>query len=152
MIPARLSLVTLGTDDLPSLRRFYTGLGWTEVPGSDDSWAAYVLGGVVLSLFPKVLLDEESGAGTLAGAPGAGAGATRTASFTLALNVDAKVDVDRVFLELVNAGANALVPPHDAEWGGRSAYISDPDGNRWEVAWAEGAVFGERGEIVSFGG
>jgi len=142
-----LSLVTLGVDDIPSLRRFYAGLGWSEVPGSDDNWAAYVLGGVALSLFPRALLEEES-ATAVAGADAR----ARTSSFTLALNLDSREDVDGVFAELVAAGAKSLVEPRDAEWGGRSGYVSDPEGNRWEIAWAPGAVFGERGEIVSFGG
>jgi len=141
MIPARLSLVTIGTEDLPSLRRFYTGLGWSEVPGSDDNWTAYVLGGVVFSLFPNEFLDSESG-------PSMGG----TESFILGLNVDTREEVDQVFAALVAAGANPVTDPRDASWGGRSAYVSDPEGNRWEIAWAPGAVFGPRGEIVSFGG
>jgi len=33
----------------------------------------------------------------------------------------------------------------------RSGYIADPEGNRWEIAWAPGAAFDERGALTSFG-
>ncbi len=140
MIPARLTVVTLGANDLPALRRFYRGLGWPEVAGSDDAWCAFVLGGVVLALYPHAALDDEAGA-TSAGPGG----------FTLALNVDTHDDVDRVFTAAVAAGATALGEPTARAWGGRSAYVADPEGNRWEIAWAPGLVVGERGEVVAFG-
>ncbi|HEY1830054.1 MAG TPA: VOC family protein [Acidimicrobiales bacterium] len=139
MIPQRLSAVTLGARDLPSLRRFYRGLGWQEITGSDDHWTSYLAGGVLLALFPEEELDAE------AGAPDGRGG------FTLALNVDQVDQVDEVYSQALAAGATSLAEPQDRSWGGRSAYIADPEGNRWEVAWAPGVVFGERGDVVSFG-
>jgi uncharacterized protein len=139
MIPQRLSLVTLGARDLPALRRFYLGLGWTEIAGGNDDWCAFLLGGVLLSLFPDQLLRAESTA-----PPGRG-------GFTLALNVDTKEEVDVVFADMVETGATAMAEPQTREWGGRSGYVSDPEGNVWEIAWAPGLVFGERGEVLSFG-
>ena len=49
------------------------------------------------------------------------------------------------------AGAVSVAEPADREWGGRSGYVADPEGNRWEIAWAGGAVFDERGALLSFG-
>ncbi|HXN60117.1 MAG TPA: VOC family protein [Acidimicrobiales bacterium] len=140
MIPARLTVVTLAARDLPALRRFYRGLGWPEVAGSDDAWCAFVLGGVVLALYPQGALDDEAGAA--GGGPG---------GFTLALNVDTPDEVDAVHAAAVVAGAGALGPPTQRAWGGRSGYWADPEGNRWEVAWAPGLVLGARGEVVAFG-
>jgi len=51
VIPARLSVVTLGAADLPSLRRFYLSMGWQERPDSDDGFASFLLGGVLLALY-----------------------------------------------------------------------------------------------------
>ena len=59
-MPARLTVVTLGARDLPRLRHFYTGLGWDEVEGSDDTWAAYLVGGVLLALYPAEELGREA--------------------------------------------------------------------------------------------
>jgi uncharacterized glyoxalase superfamily protein PhnB len=41
--------------------------------------------------------------------------------------------------------------PVDRDWGGRSGYFADPEGNRWEVAWAPGMEFDVRGAVTRFG-
>jgi catechol 2,3-dioxygenase-like lactoylglutathione lyase family enzyme len=142
-IPARLSVVTIGARDLPSLRRFYGRLGWPEAPGGDDNWVGFLLGGVLLALYPRDELAAEA-APDLPRAEGFG-------GVTLACNVDSEKDVDAAFAAAVAAGATPIGEPVARQWGGRSAYIADPEGNRWEIAWASGAVFDERGALVSFG-
>lgn len=142
-MPARLSVVTVGARDLPALRRFYGALGWDEVVGSDDGWAAYLLGGVLFALYPVAALSAESGSDGLSPAGWSGV--------TLACNVAAAGDVDRAFDAAVSAGADPIAAPTAREWGGRSAYIADPEGNRWEIAWAPSARFDDRGSVVGFG-
>ena len=46
------------------------------------------------------------------------------------------------------AGAQVLAEPTDRDWGGRSAYFADPEGNAWEVAWVPGSTFDERGALI----
>jgi catechol 2,3-dioxygenase-like lactoylglutathione lyase family enzyme len=142
-LPSRLSAVTLGARDLPKLRQFYRGLGWPELPGSDDNWTAFLLGGVLLTLYPLDALAAEAAPGRPAPAGWSGV--------TLACNVDSAADVDAAFQAAVEAGATPVAEPVDREWGGRSAYFADPEDNRWEIAWASSAVFDERGALVSFG-
>ncbi|TML41598.1 MAG: glyoxalase [Actinobacteria bacterium] len=142
VIPARLSVVTLGAADLPSLRRFYLSMGWQERPDSDDGFASFLLGGVLLALYPADLLQAEAAPDLAPRPPGTWNGVT------LALNVDSRHEVDRVFSEAVGAGARSVAEPQDRDWGGRSGYISDPEGNRWEVAWAPGLAFDGRGAVV----
>lgn len=144
MIPARLSVVTLGVRDMATMRSYYRGLGWSENPGSDDNFAGFLLGGVLLGLYPLQHLAAEAAPDAL---PPSG-----WAGISLACNVDSREQVDDVFAAMVAAGATSVTPPRDAEWGGRSAYVADPEGNRWEIAWAGMAVFDERGALVSFGG
>ncbi|MCM4080109.1 VOC family protein [Paractinoplanes hotanensis] len=141
-IPARLTVVTLGARDVGALRSFYRSLGWPEAPGSDDTWAGFLLGGVLLALYPLGELTAEAGAG---GPPGSWSGVT------LACNVDTRDEVDAAFAAALAAGAAGVAAPVDREWGGRSGYIADPEGNRWEVAWAGSARFDSRGALVSFG-
>ncbi|GAB3207308.1 VOC family protein [Marinactinospora endophytica] len=141
-IPARLTVVTLGARDLPGLRRFYRALGWTETSSSGDGWAGFLLGGVLLSLYPV----EELAAEAAGGAPAP----TGWAGFTLACNVDAPEQVDAAFEAAVRAGATVVAEPVNRSWGGRSAYIADPEGNRWEIAWAPGARFDGRGALTAF--
>ena len=142
-LPARLTVVTLGARDLASLRRFYAGLGWTQVEGSDDNWAGLLLGGVLLALFPLDELADEAAADVSSGAGFSGV--------TLACNVDSAEQVDEAFAAALDAGATPVAEPMTRDWGGRSGYIADPEGNRWEIAWAPGAVFDEQGALVSFG-
>lgn len=142
-LPSRLSVVTLGARDLPRLRRFYRGLGWEELPSGDDGWTGFLLGGVLLALYPLDELAAEA-------APDAPA-PTGWSGITLACNVDSSQQVDTAFGAAVAAGATVVAEPVDRSWGGRSAYIADPEGNRWEIAWAPSARFDSRGALTAFG-
>ncbi|MFG3557040.1 VOC family protein [Micromonospora sp. NPDC047557] len=143
-IPSRLSVVTLGVRDMGLLRSFYRSLGWPELSASDDGWSAFLLGGVLLALYPLPDLAAEA-------APGIATAAGGWSGVTLACNVDDRAEVDTAFAAAVAMGATVVAEPTDRPWGGRSAYIADPEGNRWEIAWAGTAVFDERGALVSFG-
>ncbi|MFE1400197.1 VOC family protein [Nocardiopsis dassonvillei] len=143
-LPARLSVVTLGARDLPELRRFYRALGWEEVPASGDGWAAFLLGGVLLALYPVEELATEAADG----APGP----VGWSGITLACNVDGPEQVDSAFAAAVRAGATVVAEPVERPWGGRSAYVADPEGNRWEIAWASAARFDGRGALTGFDG
>jgi uncharacterized protein len=142
-LPSRLTVVTLGARDLPKLRGFYLGLGWAELPSSDDNWAGFLLGGVLLALYPLDELAAEAAPDLPAPAGWHG--------ITLACNVDSAEQVDAAFAAAVAAGATVVAEPVDRSWGGRSAYIADPEGHRWEIAWASSAVFDGRGALTAFG-
>lgn len=123
----RLSLVTLGVADLARSRRFYCdGLGWRESSAGNDAVAFIDAGGVVLALYGREALAAD------AGVPAEGDGFR---AITLAHNVPAEADVQRVLDEAVAAGASLVMPAHKAGWGGRIGYFADPDGHLWEVAW-----------------
>lgn len=141
MIPARVSLVTIGAHDLPTLRAFYGSLGWKESPISQEGFAAFETGGGVLALFPF----DDLAADACIPPP------VRRESFrgvTLAINVAAAHEVDEAIATAREAGAQILKEPTDAEWGGRTAYFADPEGNLWEVAWMPGSTFDERGALI----
>ena len=142
MIPPRLSLVTLGALDLPHLRRFYEAMGWVPRAGSNDEFAAFLLGGVILALYPRDLLQAEAAPDLAPPPPGTWSG------ITLALNVEERNEVDRIFDQAVQAGARPVASPEDREWGGRSGYVADPEDNRWEIAWAPGVAFSDSGAVV----
>jgi hypothetical protein len=143
VIPARLSIVTLGARDLDALQSFYRALGWTELPGSDETWRAFLLGGVVLALFPMPLLTAEAAPGSVE--------PTGWSGVTLACVVDTPDEVDRAFAAAVAAGATAVAGATDRPWGGRSAFIADPEGNRWEIVWGPMASLDPRGAMLSWG-
>jgi uncharacterized protein len=142
-IPARLSIVTLGVRDMDVLRSFYRTLGWSELPNGDNSWTGFLLGGVLLALFPLSDLTAEA-------APDAAA-PTGWSGVTLACTVATRDEVDSAFDAAVTAGATPVAAATDRSWGGRSAFIADPEGNRWEITWSPRATYDARGALLSWG-
>ncbi|WP_123040165.1 VOC family protein [Cohnella candidum] len=143
MVPARVSLITIGARDLPSLRAFYQRLGWAETDVSSDSYAVFRTAGVLLSLFPLQELLHDAGLSadeTVQGFKG----------ITLAINVEQPEQVDSLIEAVRTVGGRVTREPSDAFWGGRTAYFFDPENNAWEVAWNPTAVFDERGAMLSF--
>lgn len=143
MVPARVTLVTIGARDMFQLRRFYADLGWSQTEFSSDEYAVFKTAGVLLSLFPLAKLAEDAGVELVEPTVG-------FRGITLAINVERPEQVDAVIASVEAAGARVLRAPSDAFWGGRTAYFCDPEMNLWEVAWNPTAVFDERGAMLSF--
>jgi uncharacterized protein len=143
MIPARVSLITIGARDLPALRAFYQRLGWAESDFSSDSYAVFKTAGVHLSLFPMEELIKDSGLKSVEEVSG-------FKGITLAINVEQPEQVDSLITEVRKVGGRITREPSEAFWGGRTAYFLDPEDNAWEVAWIPSAVFDERGAMISF--
>lgn len=135
----RISLITLGVDNLQRAVRFYRdGLGWPLSSVSGEELAVFRTQGVVLVLFPRGLLAADAQvASTERGFSGV----------ALAHNVAKPQDVDTVLAEAAAAGATILKPAQAASWGGRSGYFADPDGHLWEVAWNPHWSLGPDGTI-----
>ena len=131
-IPQRVTALTLGARSVPALRAFYRGLGWVENEGSSDTFSSFTVGSMRLALYPIELLRREAAAGERTVDPGAWNGVTLT------VNVATRDVVDDAFKAAVAAGAAAVASPIEREWGGYSGYITDPEGHRWEIAWAPG--------------
>ena len=142
-IPARLSIVTLGARDMDVLRSFYRTLGWPELSIGDDSWTGFLLGGVLLGLFPMSDLTAEAAPDSTA--------PTGWSGVTLACTVGTRDEVDSAFDAAVTAGATPVAAATDRSWGGRSAFIADPEGNRWEITWSPRATYDARGALLSWG-
>jgi len=120
----RISLLTLGVRDLARARAFYEALGWTTRAAPDDDVVFFQAGGMVLALWDRARLAEDSGVADSGGWGGA----------TLAHNVRSPADVDAVIEEARAAGAEIVREPAVTFWGGYSAAFTDPDGHPWEVA------------------
>lgn len=129
----RMSFVTLAVADLEATRRFYVdGLGWEpmiHVPG--DVLMIKVADKVILSLWDRDHFEAE--VGPIATGEG-------VAPLTLAHNVASREQVDEVLDTARRVGADPVHDGVDREWGGYTGYFGDPDGYRWEVAWAPGEV------------
>lgn len=139
-VPARVSFVTLACRDVPSMKRFYDQFGWSPSQHNDDTFAAYQCGGAVLGLF---------GAENYAKAHGSLPPAGTFRGVVLAINCRDAAEVDRVY-EAMRAidGVTLHGEPQDLSFGGRGFEWSDPEGNVWEVTWAEGTSFDAREALI----
>jgi uncharacterized protein len=120
----RVSLITLGVRHLARARAFYEALGWTTRAAPEDDVVFFQAGGMVVALWDREELAEDSGVED----PGGWGG------MTLAYNVRSPSDVDAVIEEARSAGADIVREPAETFWGGHSAVFTDPDGHPWEVA------------------
>jgi catechol 2,3-dioxygenase-like lactoylglutathione lyase family enzyme len=122
----RLTVITLGVQDLARSRAFYgEGLGFPVTGSSNESIVFMDAGGVVLALYRRKLLADDANILT----EGSGFGGV-----TLARNVRSSAEVDAALDAAKAAGARILRPAHKTFWGGYSGYFADPDGHPWEVA------------------
>ena len=88
------------------------------------------MGSVRLALYPIELLNAEAAPGEVVIASGSWNGTT------VSVNVATRDEVDVAIAAAVAAGANAVGSPVEREWGGYTGYFADPEGHRWEIAWA----------------
>ena len=129
----RITLITLGVDDLEKSLRFYRdGLGFRTdgIIGQQFEYGAVVFfeleSGLRLALWPRKSLAHDSGLST---------GVKSATEFALAHNVSSKSEVDAAMSQAKNAGAVIVKKAQDTFYGGYAGYFQDPDGHLWEVAW-----------------
>lgn len=126
MTPQRVTLITLGVDDLERSKAFYAALGWTPTKEIDGNVVFYQINGMALGFFGRDALAKEQHR------PVAELG---TGAMTLSQNMETKADVDAAYAEAIAAGGTPLAPPSDMSWGGYSSYFADPDGHVWELGY-----------------
>lgn len=129
----RITLITLGVDDLQRALRFYRdglGLPTAGIVGEQFEHGAVAFfdlqAGLKLALWPRASLAHDAG---LRVTPRA------QTDFSLAHNVGDKAEVDVVMAQALAAGASVVKPAQDTFWGGYAGYFHDPDGHLWEIAW-----------------
>jgi uncharacterized protein len=129
----RVTLITLGVDDLEKSLRFYRdglGLRTEGIVGREFEHGAVAFfdlqAGLKLALWPRRSISRDSGIPP--GKPSA-------TEFTIGHNVSSKAEVDAVMEQARKAGAAIVKPAHDTFWGGYAGYFQDPDRHLWEVAW-----------------
>ncbi|ATE58642.1 VOC family protein [Thauera sinica] len=128
----RITLITLGVDDLERALAFYRdglGLATEGIVGQEFEHGAVAFfdlqAGLKLALWPRSSIAHDTGL-----APG-----VPPAAFTLGHNVASRAEVDAVMTQAEAAGARIVKPAGATFWGGHAGYFQDPDGHIWEVAW-----------------
>jgi len=129
----RITLITLGVDDLEAAVRFYRdglGLKTEGIVGREIEHGAVAFfelqGGLKLGLWPRESIAFDSGVAQ---------GPRSTTEFTIAHNVNSAEEADAVLAQAKAAGARIVKPGHKTAWGGYAGYFEDLDGHLWEVAW-----------------
>ena len=129
----RISVITVGVDDLNRSLRFYRdGLGLTTdgIIGENIEHGAVVFfelqGGLRLALWPRTSISHDSGVPL---------GEHSSTEFTIGHNVASKAEVDAVMQQVAAAGATIVKAAQKTEWGGYAGYFFDPDRHLWEVVW-----------------
>jgi uncharacterized protein len=134
----RVSLITLGVRDLDRARSFYEALGWKTGAMPADDVVFFQAGGMILGLWGRDTLAEDSGVQDSGGWGGV----------ALAYNARSPEEVDAVLAEARAAGA--AIPREGAKtfWGGYSGMFIDPEGHPWEVAHNPGWTIHEDGSVT----
>jgi catechol 2,3-dioxygenase-like lactoylglutathione lyase family enzyme len=133
----RISVITLGVDDLERAAAFYEALGLERHRKFSEGVAFFQMGGVILSLFPRDELEKDAG---LSAARYERAGSSfvghvdAAPSVVLAYNTRTAEEVADVLALAEKAGGRIVKPAQRAFWGGTSGYFQDTEGNFWEVA------------------
>jgi uncharacterized protein len=125
MMEPRISIVTLGVDDLDRAVGFYEQMGLKagmKVPGDV---AFFQMGGTLLALWPREKLAAD--AGIEDSRPGFSGAA-------LAYNTRSDAEVSKVLAAAEKAGGRIVKPAQRAFWGGWYGYFADTEGHLWEVA------------------
>jgi catechol 2,3-dioxygenase-like lactoylglutathione lyase family enzyme len=129
----RITLITLGVDDLERAVRFYRdglGLKTAGIIGREFEHGAVAFfelqSGLKLALWPRNSIAHDTGLS---------AGKPNAAEFTIGHNVASRVEVDTVMAQAESADAVIIKPAQETFWGGYAGYFQDPDGHLWEVAW-----------------
>ena len=136
----RLSLITLGAEDVQSLSQFYSDVfGWKPLPTSNNEITFFQLNGFQLAIFGRQALAEDAEVS----ASGSG-----FKGFSLAYNLPSQEDVDKLFKELKYKNVSICKDPKKVSWGGYSGYITDPENNLWEIAHNPFMTFDEKGNIL----
>ena len=138
-VPARISIVTLGVQDVARSARFYEALGWERCRSSMDEIVWFRTADSYLGIFGwKDLAEDaqlfEPTRGSFNG-------------ITLAINVETAEMVDAALDEAVAAGGSLLKPGTHLPFG-YGGYFADPDGHAWEVCWNRDFPIGPDGRIV----
>jgi catechol 2,3-dioxygenase-like lactoylglutathione lyase family enzyme len=132
-VDARITLITLGVEDLERSLSFYRdglGLASEGVVGTEFEHGAVAFlplqHGLTLAIWPRDSIAHDTGLPK---------GPPNPTELTIGHNVGSRDAVDDVMAQAARAGANVIKAAAETFWGGYAGYFQDPDGHVWEVAW-----------------
>lgn len=127
----RLDAVGIFVNDLEAMVKFYSNVIGLETDWDGGPYAEFRKNGVRLMMYERKNFEKLIGKSLTypSGLNG---------SFELAIDLPRFEDVDKEFERVVSLGANPVYEPKTEEWGMRSSYIADPEGNLIEIgSWGK---------------
>lgn len=123
----RITFITLGANNLGATVDFYENkFGWKRSEMSQDQIVMFELKGIILSVYSRIELADDAQVEPFGNG---------FKGFTLSYNVNSENEVDALIEDLRSKGVKIVKEPQKVFWGGYSSYVSDPDGNLWEIAF-----------------
>jgi catechol 2,3-dioxygenase-like lactoylglutathione lyase family enzyme len=129
----RITVLTLGVDDLERSLRFYRdglGLPTEGIIGREFEHGAVAFftlqAGLLLAVWPRESIAHDT---QMAKSP------PSPTDVTIGQNVRSTEEVDQVMAQAVAAGARVIKPAGETFYGGYSGYFQDPDDHIWEITW-----------------
>jgi catechol 2,3-dioxygenase-like lactoylglutathione lyase family enzyme len=132
-VKARITVLTIGVDDLERALRFYSeglGLPTPGIIGREFEHGAVAFfdlqPGLKLAIWPRDSLAHDTGIQKTPRSP---------TELSIGHNVRSKEEVDAVMAQAERAGATIIKAARKTFWGGYAGYFADPDGHLWEIAF-----------------
>jgi uncharacterized protein len=132
-VKPRISVITIGVDDLHRSLRFYRdglGLKTDGIVGEEFEFGAVAFfdlqSGLRLALWTRESISRDSGLDVSGPAPTA---------VTIGHNVASREEVDAVMEQARRAGATIVKTAQQTFYGGYAGYFLDPDQHLWEIVW-----------------
>ena len=129
----RITMLTIGVDDLERSVRFYRdGLGFPTqgITGEQYEHGAVAFfdlkAGLKLAVWPRDSLAHDTGLAKSVPSP---------TEFSIGHNVSSEGEVDEVMQRAEQAGARIVKPARNTFWGGYAGYFQDPDQHLWEIVF-----------------
>jgi catechol 2,3-dioxygenase-like lactoylglutathione lyase family enzyme len=129
----RITVLTLGVDDLERSVRFYRdglGLPTEGIIGREFEYGAVAFfklqDGLLLAVWPRDSIAQDT---QIAKSP------PSPTDFTIGHNVRTTDEVDQIMAQAVAAGARVVRSAAPTFYGGYAGYFQDPDDHVWEVIW-----------------
>ncbi|MFA7138359.1 MAG: VOC family protein [Bacteroidales bacterium] len=114
-------------DDMPTMVRFYRDVLGFEIKEDENTSNVFLeKDGTLFLLYRKSDFEKMTGR-SFSYAKGI------NGHYEIALSVSNYAEVDKAFETVVQLGAQAVMPPTTEEWGQRTCYIADPEGNLIEI-------------------
>jgi uncharacterized protein len=134
----RISVLTIGVDDLERSLRFYRdGLGFPSpgIIGTEFEHGAVAFfdlqDGLKLAAWKRDDLSHDCGLPKMQRSP---------TEFSIGHNVGSEREVDTIMELAEKAGARVVKRPQKTFYGGYAGYFQDPDGHLWEVVFNPAAI------------